>query len=152
MSAIKLNEFCFAWYPKKIEDSNELGLYYCLPVSIEEEYSTCILYYGDSPDRLKLRARYNDVRTSDLVGIDEHKEKVGSALSVLEDRPDLRISTEVVPAFEDGHYQVRFTIGNQCFSLHPCEKLSENDNPKEEAEVFKINLEYALNRLKKFKG
>jgi hypothetical protein len=60
-----VGELCFCYYDNPLE-ANEIDLYYCRIVELGEEHSTCKIYFGEEPDKLKLRGTFTDVCTADL--------------------------------------------------------------------------------------
>jgi hypothetical protein len=61
----EVGELCFCYYPNHLQQ-NEIDLFYCRIVELGEEYSTCKIYLGEEPDKLKLRGTFTDVCTADL--------------------------------------------------------------------------------------
>lgn len=66
---IQEHKLCVTWYPINKSMGHQLELYYCFPIKIEKEYSTCELFHGDDPEKLKKKGTFNDVCTADLIPI-----------------------------------------------------------------------------------
>lgn len=64
----KVGELCFCYYPTGLNAENpyELDLFFCKITHLGDWYSTCKIYYGEEPDKLRLRGDFNDVCTADL--------------------------------------------------------------------------------------
>ena len=64
---IAVGTLYLAWYYKYPPSiSGELDLFFCIPIEIGEEYSKCLLFFGEDASQLRRKGIFADICTADI--------------------------------------------------------------------------------------